>query len=226
MASKAKARKAFRPKRKAKKAKPVEVPAAGPGRPLSYDPERHPAQAYTAYKAGLTDREVADLLGIGFRTLYDWWSKFPEFLQMSTQGSEEHTKMQTERVKRSLFHRAVGYTYEAEKVFQHQGEIIRAPVVEHVPPSEKAAIFWLLNRDPENWKDKVEVENKGGIVVELVDPTKPREGNDPVALPPGTLPDGCTCNTVTRMREQHKSDCPYKLAGKGAPEDEDDSDDV
>jgi hypothetical protein len=38
-----------------------------------------------------------------------------------------------ERVVRSLFHRAVGYTLESEKAFNYQGQLICAPVIEHVP---------------------------------------------------------------------------------------------
>ena len=54
-----------------------------------------------------------------------------------------------ERVERSLYQRAVGYSYETVKVFLPYGlkEPVYAPYVEHVPPDTTAAIFWLKNRN-------------------------------------------------------------------------------
>ena len=51
--------------------------------------------------------------------------------------------------------RANGYNYEAVKIFMAAGS--KQPVivhyVEHIPPDVTAGIFWLKNRDPENWRD-------------------------------------------------------------------------
>jgi hypothetical protein len=33
-----------------------------------------------------------------------------------------------------------------------RGEVIRVPIVVHVPPDVTAQIFWLENRDPKNWR--------------------------------------------------------------------------
>jgi hypothetical protein len=63
--------------------------------------------------------------------------------------------------RRGLFERAAGYTYESEKVFQFQGKIIRAKIIEHVPPDATAALKILERLDPEQWKERTEVENKG-----------------------------------------------------------------
>lgn len=48
------------------------------------------------------------------------------------------------------FRRATGYTYDSEKVF-HTGK--RMPVVEHVPPDVGAAVKWLQNRRPDQWRE-------------------------------------------------------------------------
>jgi hypothetical protein len=39
---------------------------------------------------------------------------------------------------------------------------IYAPYVEHVPPDTTAAIFWLKNRDPANWRDAWQLEHVTG----------------------------------------------------------------
>ena len=76
-------------------------------------------------------------------------SRKPEFLQALKAGKE----VVNAHVERALYDRAVGYSYDSEKIFQHQGHIIRAQTVEHVPPDVKACIFWLKNRQPGHWKD-------------------------------------------------------------------------
>jgi hypothetical protein len=63
------------------------------------------------------------------------------------------------RVEQSLYQRAVGYSFESEKVFCNKdGEVTRVPIVEHVPPDVTACIFWLKNRDPAHWRDAWQLE--------------------------------------------------------------------
>jgi hypothetical protein len=67
-------------------------------------------------------------------------------------------------VVRSLYQRAVGYSYDAVKIFMPAGakKPIYAPYVEHVPPDVTAAIFWLKNRDPARWRDAWQVDHTLG----------------------------------------------------------------
>jgi hypothetical protein len=68
------------------------------------------------------------------------------------------------RVERSLYERAVGYNYEATKIFMPAGrdKPVYAPYIEHVPPDVTAGIFWLKNRDPQNWRDQQNIEHTLG----------------------------------------------------------------
>jgi hypothetical protein len=68
------------------------------------------------------------------------------------------------RVERSLYQKAVGYSYDSVKIFMPAGAKapIYAPYVEHIPPSDVAAIFWLKNRDPANWRDAWQIEASVG----------------------------------------------------------------
>jgi hypothetical protein len=53
------------------------------------------------------------------------------------------------RVERSLYKRAVGYTYEAVKVFQPRREgapPLMVPYKVHQPADPKAAVLWLEHR--------------------------------------------------------------------------------
>jgi hypothetical protein len=65
-----------------------------------------------------------------------------------------------------LYSRAVGYDYEAVKIFMPAGakKPVYVPYVEHLPPSDVAAIFWMKNRDPEHWRDTWQVDAAVGII--------------------------------------------------------------
>ena len=72
-----------------------------------------------------------------------------------------------DRVEDRLFHRAMGYSYDAVKIFMPAGadEPVYAPYVEHVPPDTGAAIFWLKNR--RGWRDKVDTEHTGSVTYNI-----------------------------------------------------------
>ena len=126
------------------------------GRPSSFKKE-HVEQARKIYELGATDREVADVLDIAESTLYRWAKDHPEFAEAMKVGKSGAD----DRVERSLYHKAVGYTYPSEKVFQFQGDIVRTPVTEHVPPDTTACIFWLKNRRKDDWRDRQQHELSG-----------------------------------------------------------------
>ena len=67
------------------------------------------------------------------------------------------------RVERSLYERACGYSHTEDKIFIHEGKPIIVPTVRHYPPDPTSMIFWIKNRQPEQWRDKVE---HGGASIE------------------------------------------------------------
>jgi hypothetical protein len=71
------------------------------------------------------------------------------------------------RVERSLYQKAVGYSYDAVKLFMPAGakKPVTVPYVEHVPPDTTAGIFWLKNRDPQHWRDAWQIEHVTGKYV-------------------------------------------------------------
>lgn len=129
----------------------------GAGRPTSYKPE-FAEQARKLVKLGAVDFELADFFDVSTRTIYRWKHEHEEFCQAVNEDAKD---LADERVRRSLFNRAIGYSFETEKVFQFQGEIIRAKTVEHVPPDSGAAMNWLKNRKPDEWREKQEIEHSG-----------------------------------------------------------------
>lgn len=126
------------------------------GRPTEYKPE-YADQARKLCELGATDMELADFFECDTRSIYRWRNVHPDFCQAVMVGKDAAD----ERVKRSLYLRAVGYEFETEKVFQYQGAVIRADTREHVPPETAAAMNWLKNRRPDEWREKVDHEHSG-----------------------------------------------------------------
>lgn len=146
------------------------------GRPSSYKPE-YAAQAEKLCRLGATDIEIADFFEVATSTLYRWKSLHSEFSEALKAGKEASDA----RVERSLYAKATGYTYDAVKIMQYEGEVIEAPYREHVAPDTAAAIFWLKNRRPAEWRDKIQQEHSGPdggpmrIERVIVDPRQPSD---------------------------------------------------
>jgi hypothetical protein len=128
------------------------------GRPSDYKPE-FCEEARKLCEGGATDIEVADALEISAATLYRWKAKHPEFCEALKAGKT----VADERVERSLYAKATGYSFDAVKIFMPAGakEPVYAPYREHVAPDTTAAIFWLKNRRPDLWRDKHDHEHGG-----------------------------------------------------------------
>lgn len=125
------------------------------GRPPTYK-EEFVAQAKKLCALGATDMELADFFEVDVRTIYRWQHKHEKFCQAVTCGKD----ISDERVQRSLYNRAVGYTFDSVKIFMPSGaeKPVYAPFQEHVPPDPSAAMNWLKNRRPDTWRDKKDVD--------------------------------------------------------------------
>lgn len=102
---------------------------------------------------GAIDREIASTLEVDETTFHRWKLAHPELLKALKIGKE----VPDEIARRSLFNRVKGYSYDSEQLFVDKfGDEHRMPTVTHVPPDVTACIFWLKNRDPDNWRDRQE----------------------------------------------------------------------
>ena len=136
-----------------KRAEPQGGVPALVGRPDGYRPE-YAAIAHAMCRLGATDFDLAQEFNCTTPTIWRWRSKHGEFFNATMAGREVFD----DRVERALAMRAVGYSYHSEKVFQFEGQVVRAQVVEHLPPDTNACRFWLMNRRPEQWREKQEVK--------------------------------------------------------------------
>lgn len=141
------------------------------GRPTAFEPE-FIEQAKKLCKFGATDLELADFFKVAISTLHRWKIQIPEF----SDALKEAKEPVDDRVQRSLYHRAIGYSFDSEKIaINSQGEVTRVPCREHVPPDTTACIFWLKNRRKEQWRDRHEYEVGGPGDFERMNDTELRQ---------------------------------------------------
>ena len=102
------------------------------GRPTKLTPEII-EQAKNYCILGATDLELVSFFEISESTLYNWKNASPEFLEATKIGKDAANA----RVGHALYTKACGYDKDGK----------------HYPPSDTSMIFWLKNRDSDNWKD-------------------------------------------------------------------------
>lgn len=106
---------------------------------------------------GLTDEQIAKNLGIGKNTFYQYKKEHQDFSDSLKKGKE----VVDFEVENALLKRAKGYTtvLKKEKVTKF-GDVVEVEEEMHVPPDVLAQIFWLKNRKPKQWKDKIDIEDE------------------------------------------------------------------
>ncbi|OMG61475.1 terminase [Stutzerimonas balearica] len=110
-------------------------------------------QARKLCKLGATDQELADFFEVAISTLNLWKIQHPEFSESLKLGKE----VADERVANALYQRAMGYSHPDVDIRVVDGAIVETPLIKHYAPDTTAAIFWLKNRRPDEWRDRQEV---------------------------------------------------------------------
>lgn len=117
------------------------------GRPTDYSDELVEVVRIMA-RGGATIFEIAQALKVTTQTLHNWAAVHDKFFDaLYNEGRAAFDA----RIERTLADRALGYTFEAEKVFSNGS---RMAVIEHVPPDIGAMKMWLTNRNPERWAER------------------------------------------------------------------------
>ena len=117
---------------------------------------------------GLTDEQIAHNMGISRKTLAEWKKKYGDISDTLKKGKEvvdiqvENALLKKalgmkETVKKAIKVREVKYN-DGKRVSEKEHiEYVDEEVF--VPPDTTAQIFWLKNRKPDKWRDKVENVN-------------------------------------------------------------------
>jgi hypothetical protein len=140
------------------------------GRPTKYDPD-FCRQALVLAKLGATDGELAEAFDVTKRTIINWRADHDEFRQACEIGKD----IANDRVERSLYERAVGYSHEATKIFYNSrtGQTVCEPYIERFPPDTAACFIWLKNRKSHEWRDRHEITGANGGPMHTLTTTMP-----------------------------------------------------
>ena len=106
-------------------------------------------------RRGLTLDDIAHNLSISRATLLRYKKNHEELKSAIEEGKEEADI----RVENALYRRATGYFTTEQKVVMVKDDDGSHPeIVEYeryVPPDVTAIIFWLKNREPDLWRDRI-----------------------------------------------------------------------
>jgi hypothetical protein len=137
------------------------LPVPGPGRDSKYRPEFN-EQARKLCLLGATDEEIADFFDVCVATIYNWKTQFPAFLE-ATRAGKVVADME---VAESLFRRATGEVAFVERAYKtNEGDYKVVTLRQFIPGDVTAQRLWLLNRRPQNWRDKQDMELSGGLAI-------------------------------------------------------------
>lgn len=122
------------------------------GRPTKYKPEYvEQAKKLTALGAKLED--LAEFWGVNLSTVTLWQKQKPDF----DVAIKTARRVKDSQVERSLLERATGYSHPETRVIVIDGKAEKVEITKHYPPDTTACIFWLKNRQPQDWRDKRDV---------------------------------------------------------------------
>lgn len=102
---------------------------------------------------GATDGQLAVFFDVAESTIGLWKLKQPKFKDALIRGKT----VADANVAHSLYRRGTGYSCAETHVSNYQGEITLTEITKNYPPDTTACIFWLKNRQPDKWRDKVEI---------------------------------------------------------------------
>ena len=115
---------------------------------------------------GLTDEQIAKNMGISRSTLAEWKKKYSDISDTLKKGKD----VVDIEVENALLKKALGYSYKETtkelSVDKETGEsklVVTKEVTKHIAPDTTAGIFWLKNRRPDEWRDRVQEDNNAAL---------------------------------------------------------------
>lgn len=147
------------------------------GRPSGYDPKKYPRQAFKLCLLGADNKRIASFFDVSEDTIKEWVKKYPAFATALKNGKDGADAA----IADSLYHRAKGFSHDDVHVSNYMGQVTITKITKHYPPDTTACIFWLKNRQRDQWRDKVDVEHSGEVKTKA---ERIRKARERVVTPP------------------------------------------
>ncbi len=127
---------------------------------------------------GYSNKDAAERAGINEHTFYEWLATKPAFSQSVKEAQRLGDKVRINSVESALLDVARGFEYEEvkteyesklnDKTGQYEPTIKKqVRTKKRVIPSTEAIKFYLSNKAPEEWKNRIEQNNTGNLVTDL-----------------------------------------------------------
>lgn len=120
-------------------------------------------------KQGATITTTCEAVGISRETFYDWMKKKPDV----SDTIKKAMSIPDKKVENALFksatmgHRYIEKEFKAVAVGEKIKMIPVKTVTKIIPPNVTAQIFYLKNRQPDEWSDKQDIEHSGGLNIKV-----------------------------------------------------------
>lgn len=110
-------------------------------------------------RSKVSDKEIAKVLGITYRTFTRWLTTRPAFKAAYDEGGD----LADAKVAAALHKRATtGLMVPSEKIFlDKEGNIVRAKTKTFIPPDVGAQQYWLNNKAKDQWSSTQKTELSG-----------------------------------------------------------------
>lgn len=129
------------------------------GAPTKYN-KKYNEQARKLCLLGYTDKQLADFFEVAESTINKWKLDHPTFSESLKAGKE----MADAEVVASLYQKATGYSCKDTKFATYEGDITdQREYTKNYPPCPISIKYWLNNRQPERFRERVEIEQNTNV---------------------------------------------------------------
>lgn len=127
---------------------------------------------------GYSNKEAAEKAGISQETFYTWLETKSEFSESFKEAKKQGDKVRINSVEAALLDIARGFEYEEVKT-EYESQLnpktgkyeptIKKQIrtKKRVTPNSEAIKFFLSNKAPEEWKNRIEQNNTGNLNTDL-----------------------------------------------------------
>lgn len=140
---------------------------------------------------GYSNKDAAEKAGINEHTFYEWLATKPAFSQSVKEAQALGDKVRINSVESALLDIARGFEYEEvrteyesklnDKTGKYEPTIKKqVRTKKRVVPNSEAIKFFLTNKAPEEWKNRLEQNNTGNLETNLNINHVNKDANDKV----------------------------------------------
>lgn len=114
-------------------------------------------QGFKLKLLGLSNAKVAELWGVSLDTLNEWLAASPSLASSFARAAE----VADAEVVASMYLSAKGYSHPDVHITSSQGRLFKTPITKHYPPDSRAALLWLMNRQPDRYRPRRPIDAEG-----------------------------------------------------------------